>query len=266
MNAIPAAPHPTVRFHRLIDQARLPVRADRSALGTLPMRAARYCDAVCAASAFGWYVFPPMDLSLSFDGEAVFWTHGGLEDWLPLEAALFPDFAARFDAAAPEAARGCAPPFLTALPEPGVVQVWTGLIARTAPDWSLLIRPVANLPPGPGAGFVPYEGIVETDRWFGPLFVNIRLTRTHSEIRLRAGYPMAQAQALPRSVYADAVLDAADTVDAIEGMGPADWADFHDTVVVPNTDPDRPVGQYAVRTRKRRKGECPYAAAARNAG
>ena len=51
-----------VRFHRLIPGARPPQRADRSAAGTLPTRAFRYCEAATSASGFGWWLFPPMDL------------------------------------------------------------------------------------------------------------------------------------------------------------------------------------------------------------
>jgi hypothetical protein len=58
--------------------------------------------------------------------------------------------------------KGCSPPFLTALPEPGTLQIRTGLMVRTAPDWSQLARAPANLPcPG---GHVLYEGVIETDR------------------------------------------------------------------------------------------------------
>ena len=67
-----AAADPVVRFYRMIAAARPPQRADRSAVGTLPTRASRYCDAVTSASGFGWYVFPPMDFQLLFDGEEVF--------------------------------------------------------------------------------------------------------------------------------------------------------------------------------------------------
>ena len=35
-----------VRFYRLVEDARPPQRADRSAVGTLPTRAYRYCEAV----------------------------------------------------------------------------------------------------------------------------------------------------------------------------------------------------------------------------
>jgi hypothetical protein len=252
---------PIVQFHRLIDEARPPQRADRSAIGTLPTRAYRYCEAVRSATGFGWWVFPPTDLRLIWDGHDIFWHHDSLDDWLPLlPSAQFPRFAARFDEAAPEALKGCSPPFLTALPEPGTLQIWTGLMARTAPDWSLLVRAPANLPcPG---GHTLFEGIVETDRWFGPLVVNLRLTRTHAPIRLRPDFPLAQIQPLPRTIYGDATLDACDVVAGMDAFAPRDWADYEQSIVVPNADPDRPFGSYAVTSRKRAKASCPAGHAA----
>ena len=243
-----------VTFYRLIEQARLPQRADRSAAGTLPTRATRYCDAVTSASAFGWWLFPPMDFSLLWDGEDVFWQFQ--EDWLPLSAAQFPHQSARFDEAAPAELEGCSPPFLTALPEPGAVQIWSGLFARTRPEWSLLIRPLANLPSA--GGFALYEGIVETDRWFGPLFTNLRLTRTDMPVRFRADYPFAQVQPLPRFIYADEMLEAA-AVPSLAAFATEDWDAYRRSVVQPNDDPERPPGLYAVAARRRRKSACPYA-------
>lgn len=255
-----ARPDPLVTFYRVIESARLPQRADRSAAGTLPARASRYCDAVTSASAFGWYLFPPMDFSLLWDGTDVFWSYAGVRDWLPLTAAQFPHLGSRFDAVAPETARGYSPPFLTAVPEPGTVQIWSGMIARTAPDWSLLVRPLANLPAGGGCAL--YEGIVETDRWFGPLFTNLRLTRTDRPVRFQADYPMAQVQPLLRALYSDATLDAVSIIPDLDGFGPADWEDYCATVVRPNQDPHRPIGRYAIEARRRRRGPCPHAGAA----
>lgn len=255
------ASHPIVHFYRLIDEARLPQRADRSAAGTLPTRAFRYCEAVTSAAAFGWWVFPPTDLQLLWDGYDIFWQRTGSQDWLPLvPSAQFPDFSARFDLSAPPSLLGCSPPFLTALPEPGNLQIWTGLMARTAVDWSLLIRAPANLP-APG-GYSMYEGIVETDRWFGPLFTNLRLARTHSPIRLRADYPLAQLQPLPRIAYDDETLGNADVTADMAGLAAHDWDDYEVTIAMPNENTDRPFGRYAVASRKRHKGGCPFAAAA----
>jgi len=242
-----------VRFHQLLPTGPAPCRADRSAAGTLPTRASRYCDAVTSAAAFGWHVFTPLELSLFWDGEEVFWNYGDVESWLPLGAAQFPHFASAFNEQAPAEAKDCSPPFLTALPEAGLVQIWTGLIARTSPGWSLLIRSPANLPPLGGISL--YEGIVETDRWFGPLFVNIRLTRTHAPIHLSTEVPLAQLQPLPRAVYADQTLDSFAVSDCLDAR---DWADYIDTIVRPNGDPDRKQGSYAIAARKRRRAECPF--------
>lgn len=256
-HAEPAAPDRLVRFFRIIEDARMPQRADRSAAGTLPTRASRYCDAVTTASAYGWYIFPPMAFSLVWDGADLRWSFDGSGGWLPLDAAQYPGLADRFDAAAPEALQGCAPPFLTALPEPGAVQIWSGLFAQTATDWSLLVRAPANLPlPG---GYAQYEGMVETDRWFGPLFTNLRLTRTDMPVRFRADFPLIQVQPLPRHAYAEATLADFDVVGHPSLLGAAEWAAYNAAVVAPNTQPDRPAGQFAVAARRRRKSECPHA-------
>lgn len=280
--ARPAAPQapadappgtPLVTFFRLIDQARLPERAERSAAGSLPTRAFRYCDAITTATGFGWYLFAPMDFELVFDGNEVFASWDGTEGWFPLSIIQFPDFAARFDAAAPEGIKGFSPPFLGCMQEPGIVQIWSGLTARTAPGWSVLVRPCANLPGN--RGFEVFEGVIETDHWFGPLFMNLRLTRTHGPIRFGRDWPIAMVQVVPQIAYAEATLRQVETVDSLEAFAPSDWQAYADTVVRRCTQPVRTPGAYAVENRKRRKADppaqnppgphpaaCPYASAA----
>lgn len=251
---VPTAPDGVVTFYRMIDQARLPERADRTAGGTLPIRAARHCDAVTSASAFGWWIYAPLDFSLMWDGELLYWSWAGAPDWAPLSAAQYPNFARRFDAAAPAAAKGGSPPLLSRLPEPGCVQVWSGLLARTAPDWSLLVRAPANLP---GNGHVAYEGIIEADRGLMPLFMNLRLTRTNVPIRFEANVPIGQLQPLPRVAYADDTLGKATQVAQLERFSPVDWEDYVSTVVAPSDNPSHRVGAYAAAARRRRR--CPDA-------
>jgi Family of unknown function (DUF6065) len=244
------APSPLVTFFQFLPGARPPQRADRSAAGTIPTRGFRFCEALTSASAFGWYIFPPIGFSLLWDGSHVMWTYDGAEDWYPLNSAQFPDFAAQFDEAAPPEVKGFSPPFLASLIEPGVVQVWTGLVARTAPGWSLLVRAPANFVRHPG--YECYEGIIETDRWFGPLFTNVRLTRTHAPIEFDAEFPFLQVQPVQQSLYGGA-LDAIEVVPGLAQLGAAEWDAYRRTVVQPNVDPHRQRGQYAVATRRRRK-------------
>lgn len=250
----PRPPHRIV-FHRIIPTTRYPQRADRSAAGTLPTRAFRYCEPVVTASGQGYYVFPPISFSLRFDGAKILWTYDGANgEWLPINtAAQFPNFPAQFDEHAPDGVKGFSPPFLGAFQEPGIMQMWTGIIARTAPGWSLLIRPCVNLPPMPGLHI--YEGIIETDRWFGPLISNFRITRTDIPIEFRADYPMIQVQPIPRMVLEEAGQNDYELVPDLSFFTPEDWDDYYDTVVRPNVQEKRPRGQYATAARKRRKSE-----------
>lgn len=250
---------PIVQFHKLTERGRPPMRADRTAAGTLPIRAVRYCEAVTTATAFGWWTFSPVDFEVLWDGNEIFWRCDEQPDWMPLApSAQLPGYNAEFDEAAPEALRGYAPPFLTALPEPGALQMWTGLIAETAPDWHLLVRAPANMP-GIG-GICLFEGIVETDRWFGPLFVNMRLTRTHTPVRIRSDYPLAQVQPVAPSFYGNDTLDRMSVTSTPGELTLSHWQAYHDTIVEPNLRPDRPYGNYAVASRKAKRSTCPHAA------
>lgn len=251
---------PLVEFVRLIPDGRPPKRADRSGAGSLPGRAMRYCDALTSATGFGYWIFPPMDLELMWDGEQIFWSFADAPAWMPISgtpsgAVQFPGFAAAFDEIAPESLQGYSPPFLTALPEIGNIQIWTGLLARTRPGWSLNVRAPVNLAATPG--LVAWEGIIETDHWFGPLFNNFRITRTDFPVRLRAQAPFLQVQPIPQIAYRDELLNGA-RIKEVADMNARDWSDFGD-IVLPNEAKQAAQGTYAVRLRKRRA--CPHHAA-----
>jgi hypothetical protein len=240
---------PTVTFYRAIPQSFEPMRADRSALGVIPTAAFQYCEALTSASAFGWYVFSPMTFHLQWDGTDVVWSHDDDDAWHPFTAEHFPEFPEHFDRAAPPDIRGYAPPFLTRSFFPGVVQVWSGLFVKTAPGWSLLIRPPVNLPRS--QSYECYEGILEADRWFGPLFINLRLTATDRPIEINHTKPLMQVQPLLRETYSEKHLRSFHVVDDLGALSEGDWNAYRETVVKPNRDHYRPVGAYAAAVRKR---------------
>ena len=249
-----SAPKPKlISFHRMVPSARLPQRADRSAGGSLPTRAFRYCEPATSASGFGYYMFPPIGFSVQWDGHDIMWTYEGVGEWFPLKSAQFPNFRPHFESIAPDEIKDYSPPFLGALQESGLIQLWTGFVVRTAPGWSLLVRAPANLP-RPG-GYEHFEGIVESDRWFGPLITNIRLTKTDVPIDFRPDYPLVQVQPIPRHVYEEATLNNYETVPNLEQLTPEDWDAYYDTVVRPHVQEVRPRGQYAAAARKRRAAE-----------
>jgi len=231
------------------------MRSDPSVLGTLPTRGFQYCEALRAASSFGWYVFPPIDFTLQWDGSQVIWTYHGAKAWYPLTSAQFPGFQPVFDRAAPKRLRGFAPPFLTVVPGAGIVQVWTGFFIESREDWSVLVRAPANLPRN--LAFDLYEGIVETDRWFGPLFTNLRLVKTDVPIHFSTETPLVQVQPLQRSTYAEEVSNGFGLVADLRKFSTGAWSRYEETIVKPNLDPARPVAAYATAVRRRRRGGCP---------
>jgi hypothetical protein len=229
-------PNPTVTFYGAVPGARAPIRADASGLGTLPSSGFQYCEALRTAASFGW-------------------TYSGAKGWYPLTSAQFPGFQAVFDRAAPKRLRGFAPPFLSTAAEPGLIQLWTGLFVESTEDWSILIRPPANLPRN--QGYELYEGIVESDRWFGPLFTNLRLVKTDVPIVFNTEMPVLQVQPLHRSTYAEEVSNRFGMVRALADFPAHAWERYEANIVKPNLEPHRPVGAYAAAVRRRRKSGCP---------
>jgi hypothetical protein len=238
-----------VEFFQLVPSANLPRRADKAVSGVIPARALRYCEAITSASAFGWYIFLPIAFKVVWDGHDMLWTHDGVDEWLPLtrDAVQYPGFAQVFDGAAPPDVRGFSPPFLSPSIQPGGLQIWTGCIAKTAPGWSLLVRGVANLPHG--LSYQMLEGIIETDNWFGPLFDNVRLLKTDVPIEFRSDAPFLQVQPVRKDLYKDNALQNF-SVKELGQLSSGNWEAFRQTVVVPNTTPERKRGQYAVSVRK----------------
>ncbi|MBN8875476.1 MAG: hypothetical protein J0H67_21775 [Rhodospirillales bacterium] len=239
-----------IAFKRLVRSGLAPQRATRDAAGILPVRAVRHCEPVTSASAFGWYVFPPIDFSIVFDGADFLWTYENAGSWFPLRTAQYPGFSSEFDALAPPESKGFAPPFLAVTEDPGILQIWTGLIVSTAPGWSVLLRAPANVPRSPG--YEQLEGIIETDRWFGPLFTNIRVNRPDIPINFVPHRPFLQVQPLRREYYDEDFLKLMRVDEGLSALTPAEWGLYYDSIVRPNLNPNRKLGEYAVAARKRR--------------
>ncbi|MBB5696607.1 DUF6065 family protein [Muricoccus pecuniae] len=256
-----------ITFHRVLPGV-APRRAGKDAGGTLPHRAAQYCLPSSAASSFGYLVFLPTSFSLIWDGGTdceigMEDPETGEENWYPFQELAYPGSFEAWDAIASEGTKGYCPSWITATEIHGLLQIWTGWFVSTSPGHSLLVRAPANLPRP--EGFQILEGIVETDRWFGPLFTNIRLLRTGRPIRFDATRPFLQVQPLPREVYADATLNRFEVGEA-PGMPPAAWDAYEESLVRPimhGASSER--GRYARAARKRAhaemreaEGKCPH--------
>jgi hypothetical protein len=236
----------TARFYRLIRDIPKPRRADRSADGMISMRAYRYCEPLTTASAYGWYFYPPINFALLLDGNEVFWTYEGADESYPVsEGAQFPGFRQFYEERAPMSVKRFSPSFLVASRNPGVVQIWSGYLAWTAPGWALLSRGPVNIPNT--KAYEHFEGIIETNSWFGPLFTNIRLTRSNSRIDFHKTQPLFQVLPILRQCYDNPSYEVAEFDD----LDASDWQRF-ETTMAPNADNMRALGHHAVEIRRRR--------------
>lgn len=243
-----------VKFHRVYPAAISPMRADKSALGLMPTLAFRHCEPMRLASSFGWYAFAAEEVCLRWNGSDVFVKEDG--QWQPLDRAELPGFSDYWNQHAPADLVDLAPPFLTRLQLPGLVQVWTGLLCSTAPGWSVLVRPPSNM----RGSFLysAHEGIIETDRFaLCPLFMNLQLIATDVEIRIPKMVPLLQVQPLLRETYSEhahAALEV-DGLGVQEGGEPAlrpdEWQAYRRAIRVEAEGQPPEPGHYAADTRKR---------------
>lgn len=227
-------------------------RAEKSAAGTMPTAAFQYCQAMREASAFGWYVYPPNDIHLLFDGKETFFFDSG--QWFPVKSTNFEDqeFRAHWEQSAPEDLHDLDPPYLSELFVPGSVQIWSGYFVSSEPGWSTLVRPPANY--DTRSSFTCYEGLIETDSFKPcPLFINIKLLATGREIYIPKLKPLFQIQPIERACYQEPALRTRITQGLQSEDAPFDWDGFRGTVRDMNKrDTHRP-GGYGAKTRRRQK-------------
>ncbi|MFK4272134.1 DUF6065 family protein [Streptomyces milbemycinicus] len=245
-------------FRSCFDGAVPPTVADSAALGTAAFRAVSYCEPFRAASAYGWYLYPPLDCFVKWDGASFRWLAEGYPDWLPLTEVAAQTMLRVRDGEAPDDDPVLGLPVFSAAPEPGLLQVWTGLIARTPPEWSLLVRGVPNLP-----GSLTYEvqdGLLESGWWHGPLVGNLRFRRTDEVVRLSRRYPLFAVQPVPSEAYQSRTLRQMEFVPADSDSLSETRQMIADALAV--RDDDRPGGYRREVARRRRADETPDAKAA----
>jgi hypothetical protein len=261
-------PTPEVEFFSYHEGAPLPRPASPDAMGTLPVRAARYCVPLKAASGNGFYLFTPFDFAVRWDGlrsEFAWLDDGGqVERWLSLDGGIsvYHPSSAAVRAAVPadraavldEVMDAQGPSFLSADPRaPHTMEVLTGLVVRTPPGWVSVIRSVANwASPRP---YTVLDGVVETDWYRNDVPTTIRLPQP-GEARFHRHLPLAQLQVVPLASLRPHHANP----DQPTGIGawPADvWAEFVSTAR-PRQAGDRE-GTYAAASRRAAaNGRCPY--------
>ena len=244
------ADNPFITFSELYPDAPVPRRADPAPFGGVYLRAQRYCEPFTMASTYGWYVFPPMNFSLLWDGDQCFWKRPEEHEWHQFHSVSYPGF--------PEYYRQYAPaglghfgrfPFLGAAPEHGIVQIWTGLLIKTQPNWAVLVRQPVNLPRRTDVEVL--DGIIETDWWFGPIVAPVRLCKTDKPIEFNTRQPLYHIQPIPKVIYTEKLLNQVAIVCDLADFTEQEWAESAAALLLRN-NPNAPVGSYKIAARQRR--------------
>jgi hypothetical protein len=233
-------PDPNVEFFLFNPDAPPPEPASSTLRGTLPLSGVQKCAPLTDATGFGWYTFPPIDFALRWDGQTVDFSRlvdNEPAEWRSLsggyDLALDEDQAAL--AQAPERFKadfdvfdhlGGRIAFINLNPQLGnACEITPGLLARTSPGWSLLVRSPPNWPPTRDHQIL--EGVLDTD-WFGShVPIIVRLPEVDRVVRFYRSYPWAVLQPVPRvAVRAAHTEPGARVTRGIENFPDDIWARF----------------------------------------
>lgn len=192
-----------VEFHNFFSDIVDPMPADKSAMGGLPTAGFQYCEALTAASAHGYYVFPPCDATIRWDGDR--FEMQMTDGWQRFsQVTLSEESLASWHRAAPPEHQDRLPPFLQRFFIPDTIQVFTGLFVTAAPGWAIKVRPIANV--RGNSRFLIYEAIVEADLFKPvPLFVNIKALSIDAVFDFERFTPFLQIEPVQKDAYRKAL-------------------------------------------------------------
>jgi hypothetical protein len=175
--------------------------ADRTLRGTAHKAATRWCGPFTHANKAGWWLFPPVDIDITWRGGSEFeWEL--LTPYSNADAHLVRLLLDDGDAASPHLWLGeeGRTKFTWGLVEEGVVQMWTGCIFETPPGWGLHIRSPINCG---SLDFHVMEAVLETDWLQYDIWLNLVFHRVGERVELRrdAWPPVAQLVPIRREAY-----------------------------------------------------------------
>lgn len=177
--------------------------AEKTLQGTANRGAVRFCGPFTKANRSGWWVYPPVDIDITWHGGSEF-EHELRTPYDNTDRDLVWFLADEEDRehmthwSGPEGRTK----FTWGLVEPGVVQIWTGCIFETPPGWGLHVRSPVNMPP---RAFHVMEAVLETDWLQYDIWLNVAFDRPGEkvEIRRESGEPIAQLVPIRRESYDD---------------------------------------------------------------
>ena len=173
------------------------VKAEKTLKDSADKNGIKWCMPYKIANQMGYWIYPPVDFEITWHGGKDF-TYKNYEEYDDSDYGIISSLLR-----APELTKlekWCSvgtgrSKFTYGLVEAGVVQVYTGCIFKTPPNWCMQIRSPINFPERQ-----PYyimEGILETDWMQYDIWMNLVFTQKYKPIRFKPSDNTPIAQLVP---------------------------------------------------------------------
>lgn len=180
-------------------------KADIQLNGYANQDAIKFCGPYKFSNQIGYWVYSPVDIDILWKGgrdfEHILHTPYDNSDYINVSKLIRDEDPISNNNIwiSPHEGRT---KFTFGLVEEGLVQIWTGCIFKTPPNWCLQIRSVINFPE---RGFQIMNGVLDTDWMFYDIWINIVFTKKDEWIKIRKNdkIPLAQLVPIPRESYAE---------------------------------------------------------------
>lgn len=192
-----------LKIWRCHSQSARIIPAEKTLHGTANLNGVKWCGPYTSANKAGFWLFPPIDIDITWRGGQQF-DYKFHEEYSDEDYHLVRQLIKPTDGVDPDkwSLQGGRTKFTWGLVEPGVVQMWTGLIFKTPPGWCLHVRSPVNFAP---RSMYVMEGIIETDWMQYDIWTNLVFTKENETIQLRKdGWPpLAQLIPTRRETFAE---------------------------------------------------------------
>jgi len=167
--------------------------AEKTLKGNANKEAVIWCHPFSTANRLGWWIYPPADLDVTWDGEKL--SHEMHGEYPSIERSIIQQLSNRKEEVWWNRSK-----FTWGLVEPNVFQMWTGLIFQTPPGWSLLVRSPINHEKEP---FHIMEGVIEADWMQYDIWLNVVMDNSTQVAKFRRAQntPIAQIIPVQRAAY-----------------------------------------------------------------
>lgn len=167
--------------------------------------AKKFCGPFMHAMNFGWHVYPPLDMDISFDGKGR-WEHKILSEYPPEEIDVFQKCAKKFGSKAIDLETlkmgiyGIdKKKYSLGTVEWNIFNFWTGCIFKLPPNWSLMVVNPINI--AQDRPFSVQSAILECDWLRVDHWINFKWNQPYKWAQIRRDQKEPIAQLIP--IYRD---------------------------------------------------------------